>query len=138
MAVLSFTSTDVKLTSGNVTTATVATGQTITAGNVVTLDSNGDIVQAANTSWALSGQYGIYIALTDAAAGQECTYANPDAVIDIGSVSTDGIMYFVSSTAGSVEPYADLTTGDYLTAVCYGDANDDLVLSPIATNTTVP
>lgn len=137
MATLVFTATDVIQISGTYETAKTAAGVTVTAGQICTKDTSGNVVLAVNTSWALSGQYNLYMALTGAAPGQSILLANPDSVVDYGA-TVEGILYYLSSTAGALEPAADLSSSDYLSVVAYGNSSDYLVFDPILTNTQVP
>lgn len=56
------------------------------------------------------------IAVGDAAAGEYCTIALPGSVITVAGASfTKGVTYYCSLNAGGLAPFADISTGDYVT-----------------------
>lgn len=76
----------------------------------------------------------IGIAVGDAAAGEYCTIALVGSVITTagGASFTKGVVYYVSTTAGGLAPFADLASGDYVTlAVLALSTTTALVLGTI-------
>jgi hypothetical protein len=60
------------------------------------------------------------ILLDTMVSGRPCLIAPPGAVINIGATVTLGTVYVCSLTAGGVAPWADLSTGDYVTILFIG------------------
>lgn len=125
MADITITATSVA-PSANSTTAPGVAGATITAGQVVYLDSSDGrfkLADANSATAAVRSPYGI--ALNGAASGQPCTVLR-SGPITIGATLTAGTAYYMSNTAGGICPVADVTgTGTYP------------VIVGIATSTTV-
>jgi hypothetical protein len=139
MAALSITPADVQVTStSNQETRIVATGVTVTAGSVCTLDSNGKVILAECDSSTNNGGQGLYIALSGATASQPVVLARPGTDITISSVMTTGIFYYLSATAGSIIPVADLVSTNYVTQLGYAKSATVFSFSPTVTGLTKP
>lgn len=126
MADLSITATSV-LAGGGAKTVEGVAGASITAGQVVYLDSSaGTYKLADNNSATAAARSPDGIALNGAASGQpiEVLTRGP---ITIGATMTAGVAYYLSATAGGICPVADLTTGHYPTIL--GIATSTTVLS---------
>lgn len=125
MADLSVTAASVVTSSGNALDGTA--GATITAGQVLyvdTADSNKlKLAQADGTALqaTVAG-----IALHGAASGQPIRY-QATGTINVGATLTVGQVYVVSATAGSIAPYSDLTSSDYVSVL--GVATTAAILS---------
>lgn len=114
MADLTITATSV-LAGGNAQTLDGTAGATITAGQVVYLDSTtGTYKLADNDSATAAVRSPAGIALNGAATGQPVEVLT-SGNITIGATVTAGVAYYLSSTAGGICPVADLGTGDYPT-----------------------
>lgn len=106
---------DLTITAANVaagSTAAKATGTagvTITAGQVVYLDSATNTIKLADADASSATATCIGIALHASLAGQPISYQT-DGTITIGATLTAGKVYVVSATAGGIAPSADLTT----------------------------
>jgi hypothetical protein len=95
-------------------------GATITAGQVVYLDSSDNKYKLAdNDSATAAVRSPAGIALHAASSGQPLTIqtAGP---ITIGATVAVGIVYCLSSTAGGICPNADIAAGDYNTIIGIG------------------
>lgn len=126
MADLTITATSV-VAGGGAKTVEGTAGATITAGQVVYLDSTTGTYKLADCDSATAAvRSPDGIALNGAASGQPVevlTRGN----ITIGATLTGGVAYYLSGTAGGICPVADLATGDYPTIV--GIATSASVLS---------
>lgn len=90
-------------------------GETITAGKVVYKDaSTKKYLLADNNSVTVAARQGIGIALNGAALDQPLEVQR-SGDITIGAALTAGAPYYLSETAGGIQPAADLvTTGEYI------------------------
>lgn len=89
----------------------------MTAGLVVYKDTNNQIAVATLSSQAASQVLGIY-ANTAANAGQPAVYWGNGTVITGFPTLVAGTPYYLGS-AGAIIPFADLTTGNWMTQVGY-------------------
>lgn len=100
-------------------------GATITAGQVVYLDSAAGTYKLADCDSATAAvRSPAGIALHGAASGQPLEVLTKGPVT-IGATMTAGVAYYLSPNAGGICPVADVLTGDYATII------------GIATSTTV-
>jgi hypothetical protein len=127
MADLTITATSVEV-QNNAASILSKFGEAVTPGQVVyrsTSDSKyylADCDDAAKSN--IAG-----IAITYAAAdsfGYVFTANGRD--IDLGATLVSGEIYIVSDTAGNIMPYADLTTGQYLTILGFAKSTSLLTL----------
>jgi hypothetical protein len=124
MADLSITVANVAAGSGAVVVEGTA-GATITAGQVVYLDSSTNTFKLADCNSATAAVRSPYgIALHGSLSGQPLAVQRSGS-ITLGATMTAGVVYYLSGTPGGVRPVADNTTGDYPVAL------------GIATSTTV-
>ena len=111
---------------GNSTVVNGTAGATITAGQVLYLDSSDGrlkLADANSATAAIRSPYGV--ALNGAASGQPVAVLTKG-LVTIGATMTAGVAYYLSNTAGGICPVADVTgTGTYPTII------------GIATSTTV-
>lgn len=112
MADLSITVASVAQGSGaKVVTGTA--GATITAGQVVYLDSSANTYKLADCNSATAAvRSPIGIALHGSLSGQPLAVQYSGS-ITVGATLTAGVAYYLSGTAGGIRPVADNTTGDY-------------------------
>lgn len=100
-------------------------GATVTAGQVVYLDSADDEYKLAdNDSATAAAKVPVGIALNGGADGQPATIQK-SGEITVGGTLVAGTIYALSGTAGGIVPLADVTTGD------------DVVILGVAKSTTV-
>lgn len=139
MADLTITPADV-VVSDTTVLEVVEVGTTVSAGDVIVLDSaNSNWILASNTTAALSGNgidRNIKIALSSGTSGQRIVVSRPNSTITLGSVLTTGRVY-VLSASGAISPESDATTGDYVTILGYAASATDLVFDPISTGLQV-
>lgn len=124
MADLTITAASVAA-SGATVIADCTAGATITAGQVVYLESSSNTVKLADSDSAtpeVRSPYGI--ALNGGAAGQPIKVLR-EGLITIGATLTAGLAYYLSKTAGGICLVADIASGGYATVL------------GIATSTTV-
>ena len=107
--------TDISITAANVQTTGNSNikhgraGATITAGQVVFLNSSSEYVLADADDTSLDAVGGI--ALNGAADGQPLAVCS-GGDLTLGAVMTAGLPYFLSAAAGGIAPYADLGSDD--------------------------
>lgn len=110
--------TAVSITAANVAAGSNASqksgiaGATITAGQVLYYDSATTSYKLADTDGATALRTPAGIALHGASSGQPITMLTKG-LITIGGTVTAGTPYFLGATAGTIVPFADLTTGAY-------------------------
>jgi hypothetical protein len=121
MADLSITAANVVAGSGAVKKTGLA-GATITAGQVVYLDSATGSYKLADTDSATAAVRDPStggIALHAAASGQPLTIITSGPVT-IGASILAGVFYYLSGNAGGICPIADVAAGDYPCVIGYG------------------
>ena len=115
-------------------------GEAISEGALIYLNS-GSAYKADNSTAAKATTVGVAIA--PAASGQECYYAGTlDMELLMGAAGTNKFdqneWYVISGTSGVIEKYSDMSSGEYLTWLGYGNAARNLVWKNIVTGTTKP
>lgn len=117
MADLSITAASV-VAGSNATTERGTAGETITAGQVVYRDATtGKYLKADNNSATAAVRQPRGIALNGAALNQPLGVLT-SGDITIGATLTAGARYYLSETAGGIQPEADLaTTGEYVALI---------------------
>ena len=134
MADLTITATSV-LAGTDATTEIRPAGATITAGQVVYLDSATDsykLADADSATAAVRSPRGI--ALNGGASGQPIQIIRSGSVT-IGATMTAGLFYYLSKVAGGICPVADIASGGY--SVSLGGATSTTVLKINMTETGV-
>jgi len=86
-------------------------GATIVAGNIVYLDPTDSKYKLADSDAMPAGVTVVYLALNGASDGQPITVLQRGDVA-LGAVLTAGARYYLSETAGGVQPEADLGVGE--------------------------
>tara|TARA_B100000927_G_scaffold278638_1_gene261494 strand:- start:194 stop:610 length:417 start_codon:yes stop_codon:yes gene_type:complete len=121
---------DLSITAANVIAAAGATlksgtaGATVTAGQVVYLDTSDSKFKVADATDA--NAYAAYgVALNGASNGQPIDVCVKSNDLDIGATLTVGEVY-VLSESGGIAPVGDLTTGDYAVVIGVANATDSL------------
>lgn len=124
---------DISITAGNVVKGSNAVvenghaGETITAGQVVYLDTSTMLYMKADADAAsASARQPRGIALNSASLNQPLAIQK-SGDITIGGTLTAGVTYYLSGTAGGIAPVADVGTGEYYCTV--GIAKSTSVLS---------
>lgn len=106
-------------------------GATITAGQMVYLDSSAGTWKLADANAAdstASGSAGnIGVALNGAASGQPIT-VQVGGNLNPGASLTAGVTYVLSATAGGIAPIADVTTGWRVFIVGTATSSSNMVL----------
>lgn len=88
-------------------------GATITAGQVLYLDSTTGTLKLADNNLSAAAATPVGIALNGGASGQPIEYLYEDDDFTPGATLTQGLLYVLSGTAGGIAPSADLTSGMY-------------------------
>ena len=114
-------------------------GATITAGQVVYLDSNNkwQLTDANASSAGNNANSIVGIALVGGANNQPGVVATRDVYFTPGATLTNGIAYYVSQNAGAIAPVADVQTGNYATVLGIARSTTILNLNPTASGITV-
>lgn len=113
MADLSITAASVTAADGAVSKQEYVAGATITAGQLVYVDTaNSNVLKLAQADGTLLEATVKGVALCGASTGQPCVIAtagdyNPGATVAVGTV------YILSATAGGICPDADLASSSY-------------------------
>ena len=107
----------VDTTAGATITRGVPCYESATTGQSLICDSNDTAVKATCKG----------IALQDAAAGQPLRLMT-SGNLGLGAILTVGTVYCLSATAGSVCPYADLTSADYVTILGIATTTSNLAV----------
>lgn len=129
MADLSITAANVSATEGEVSRYECYAGATITAGQVVYIDTAAsNVAKLAESDGAALAATVKGVALNGAATGQPLSVAT-SGDLDIGGTLTIATIYILSRTAGAICPAADLASGDYLSIVGVATAADNLELA---------
>lgn len=116
MADLTITAANVAA-SGGAKTRTGIAGATVTAGQVIYLDTSDGRYKLADSDSATAAVRSPFgIALNGAASGQPLTVCT-EGPVTIGATLTAGTVYYLSATPGGIAPVADLVTGDYPTII---------------------
>ena len=127
MADIAITAANVVAGSGAAISRSANAGATITAGQVVYLDSSTGTYKLADCNSATAAvRSPVGIALNGASSGQPLAVLT-SGPITIGGTLTAGVAYYLSGTAGGIRPVADNTTGDY--PVALGIATSTSVLN---------
>lgn len=121
--------TDLSITAANVTWVSGVrpfigkAGATITPGQAVYLDTTTNKYKLTDGDTdAESVCAGI--SLDGGVDGRDMLIAPPGAVINIGGTVALGTVYVCSLAAGGIAPWADLSTGDYVTILFIGATNN--------------
>jgi len=133
---------DLSITAANVIAGSGATvkggtaGATITAGQVVYLDSAaGTYKLADNDDAAADEPHGI--ALNGAAAGQPLAVLT-EGPVTIGATLTAGTTYYLSDTAGGICPHGDLANPQTVTLLGIATSASVLQVGIVQTGVTIP
>jgi hypothetical protein len=111
MADLSITAANVATVTGGSTSSGTA-GVTITAGQLVYLDSVSSTIKLADANASITAADCVGVALHGSLAGQPIVYQT-GGDYTTGGTNTVGEVYVVSATAGGIAPRADLASGWY-------------------------
>lgn len=136
-APLSITAASVAKGAGAVIDASSYAGEAVTQGQVVYQKASDNLwylAQCDGTA-AQAGTAGlkIGIALNAAAAAGQPLAVQVAGTLTIGATVASGVMYYVGAVFGNINPVADLTTGNYVTAIGYGISTTQIVVNPVIT-----
>lgn len=119
------TGSQLKGTSATVTTVTY--GAAVTSGDILYRNSaDGKYYQAQSSSAAAAAAVAIAV---KSAGTDELGLIISAGEYDFGATLVVGQVYCVGNAAGSLVPYSDLTTGDYVTIVGVATGADELSIS---------
>lgn len=123
---LTITAASTKPSTGAQLDASHYAGEAITAGQPLYVKAADGLCYLADANASSATATVVGIAANGAAIGQPVTYQKAGSMT-IGATLTKGEKYCVSATAGKICPFADLTTGDYISEL--GTASSASVLS---------
>lgn len=128
MANLSITGANVGVASSLTKVAVIEAAVAITRGQAVYRDgtNSNKATLALNTATASTAVYGIAIS-ESSGDGKFIAVATGGTIISGGSM-TKGQLYYLSTTAGALMPYADLTTDDYINGVYRATSATEAIL----------
>lgn len=109
-------------------------GATIAATDVVYLDTTDSTAKLATANASASSQ-AVGMSLNGGATGNPVHVAGAGSRITVNAVLTKGVSYYLSATSGKLCPFADLTSGKYVSL--FGIADSTTVLAIIASNRLV-
>lgn len=134
---------DLSITAANVVAANSAktrsgtAGATITAGQVVYVDSSDRKFKLADADAAGVGDVTkVYIALNGGADGQPMVAAE-SGDITLGAVMTAGTSYYLSPNPGGIAPANDVLSGDNVILLGVAKSTSVLALKPIISGVTL-
>jgi hypothetical protein len=114
-------------------------GATITAGQVVYLDTTNNTYKLADNNDSVATAVAAGVALHGATAGQPLRIQTAGAVtIGAGAAPVAGMVYMLSATPGGIAPHADLTTGNRATILGVGRASGAIQLRLFASQQVRP
>lgn len=139
MADLSINAANVLASANAVIEKSYNFGATVTAGQLVYLDSNNRWVlndaNAAATGNGVTDTRGV--ALCNGSNGQPAAVCKEDIYFKPGATLTNGAAYYGSPNAGALAAAADITTGNYPVFVGLARDTTYLHLKPIAAGVAV-
>jgi hypothetical protein len=115
MADLSITAANVVAVSG-ATTARGTAGATITAGQLVYLDSSDNELKLADSNDTAAKSVVVGVALHASLDGQPLAYLT-SGQITIGATVSLGKVYVLSTTAGGIAPIDDIASTEYISVL---------------------
>lgn len=137
MANLVITATSVVKGAGASIDSTHVWGETVTAGQVVYLNSdnkfylaNSDAVNGTALKSGVGTTFGV--ALNGGAINQ-AAFVQTGGQVTIGATLLVGVWYYLSNTGGGICPVADLGTGDWSTILGYGSTVALMTIQPTST-----
>lgn len=131
MAAISITATSV-VPGSDANTATGLAGATITAGQVVYLDSTTNTLKLAQSDGTTAEAAMVGIALNGANSGQSVIYVK-GGTVTIGGTVVAGTSYYVGTTAGDIVLYSDLSSTNKISFVGYATTTGILAVQIVNT-----
>ena len=134
MAVVVPVGANVGVKTVNATLSSGTGGEPISTGQVIyQKSSDNEFYKAVATSGTAEATVQ-GIAIQPSTDGKGIVFIGQEgAVVDVGATLTEDTWYTLSSTAGSMEPVADSSSGDYRSWIGYGNPDGNLVLYIINT-----
>lgn len=143
MADISITAANVAIGSQNTPTKVVQFGEAVTQGQAVYQSTTDSKYYKSDANDTASKAIAAGIALTPVATNGYGLIAVPvsspgRSLVNLGATLTVGQVYVVSVTPGGIAPYADLTTGHYVTILGVAQTTSLLDFQVIVSNTQKP
>lgn len=138
MADISITAANVLASSGATIRREYLAGATITAGQVVYLNSSNQWVLADSNAGATGNGVNDLrgIALNGASSGQPLSVVTNDPAFTTGGTMVNGATYYTGNTAGAISNTVP-TTGDYPTVLGLGISTTKINLQPFASGVVI-
>jgi hypothetical protein len=137
---------DLTITAANVAKGSDATvvngtfGATVTQGQSVykdTADNNHWKLAQSDTA-AKAGSGGVGVALNSGADGQPCQVITSGDNFVPGATLAVGTRYFVSGTAGGIQPHGDVGSTEFVTLLGIASSTSVLKMNPVVSGAQVP
>lgn len=109
----------------------IKAGATIAATDVVYVDQTDSTAKLASANAQASSQ-AVGMSVNGGATGNPVHVAGPGSRVTVNAVLTKGVAVYLSATSGKLCPFADLTSGKYVSL--FGIADSTTVLAIIASN----
>lgn len=113
-------------------------GATLTAGQVVYLDTSTNTYKLADANLSAAAAKVGGITLDGASSGQPVSIVTSDPGLTLGGTVAAGAVVVLSATAGGIAPVADLATGMYATVLGIGIGSNKINFKPLAAGVAVP
>lgn len=139
MADLSWTPANIIVPTGtNLLSKITAAAVTVAAGDFCTVNSSDEVILADADTSTTDGSRGLWVAANGAGPGQPVSLIPPGVDITVTSSLTQGVFYYLSSTAGKSFLVSDLASGDYVTVTGWGKSATVFRFEPTITRYTKP
>lgn len=138
MAALNPVEADVRKVTESVSTSTGLLESTVSCdqGELLSTSSAGNLIKSSNDTVANASVTGL--SLSKASAGKTVDFVNVIGTeINLGVTVTPNEWYCVGSVAGTIVPKGDITSGQVIQYVGYGNKNSNLIWYPIKTSETL-
>lgn len=110
-------------------------GATIAATDMVYIDNSDGSAKLATANAAASAAFA-GVSVNGSVSGNPINVAGPGTRITVSGL-TKGVAYYLSATAGKICPFADLTSGKYVTLVGIADSATVLYIIGTARGITI-
>jgi len=135
MADLVITTADLELASSRSRPSTVQAGEAIEAGDLVYRDTTtGKYMLASASSEATAAIEGI--AVSSASVDGYFSMLSSTSLI-LGATVVAGTPYFLSTNGGKIAPFADLSSGDYVSLLGFASSTTEIQLDILATGISI-
>lgn len=111
-------------------------GATVTRGDALYFDSADSKYKPTDASAADTATV-VGIAQTEGGDG-DYILVQKTGKVKLGAILTQGEVYYVSTNAGKIAPFADLVTGEYVSSIFRATSTSEAILDLDATGIQIP